>query len=119
MYAVCAGCTQTAMSMDVLSGPKKCILGNCSCIFDTSAVHGSHSCSRRILSTCVHAGNVARGHDYKDVGVRAKHDYRDIEGRVTPGAVTEEARAEEARAEEVRSDDVHGWTVRILVPDES
>ncbi len=25
---------------------------------------------------------------------RAKHDYRDIGGRVTPGAVTEEARAE-------------------------
>jgi len=29
-----------------------------------------------------------------DAGGRAKHDYRDIGGRVTPGAVTEEARAE-------------------------
>ena len=29
-----------------------------------------------------------------DVGGRATHDYRDIGGRVTPGAVTEEAKAE-------------------------
>ncbi len=27
---------------------------------------------------------------YRDIGGRANHDYRDIEGRVTPGAVTEE-----------------------------
>ena len=35
---------------------------------------------------------------YKEVSCRAKHDYRDIGGRVTPGAVTEEARAEEPDA---------------------
>jgi len=38
-------------------------------------------------------------YDYKDayteVGGRATHDYRDIGGRVTPGAVTEEAKAEQ------------------------
>ncbi len=27
---------------------------------------------------------------YRDIGGRANHDYRDIEGRVMPGAVTEE-----------------------------
>ena len=35
---------------------------------------------------------------YKEVSGRAKHDYREIGGRVTPGAVTEEARAEESEA---------------------
>jgi len=38
-------------------------------------------------------------YDYKDayteVGGRATHDYRDMGGRVTPGAVTEEAKAEQ------------------------
>ena len=32
---------------------------------------------RRILSTCIHAGNVAIGHDYMDIGVRATHSYMD------------------------------------------
>ncbi len=31
---------------------------------------------------------------YTEVGDRATHDYRDIGGRVTPGAVTEDAKAE-------------------------
>ncbi len=32
-------------------------------------------------------------HDYMDIGDRMNHDYRDIEGRVTPGAVTEETKS--------------------------
>ncbi len=35
------------------------------------------------------------GHDCMDAEGRATHDYKDIEGRVTPGAVTEEAKAED------------------------
>jgi len=31
-----------------------------------------------------------RQDDYMEVIARAKHDYRDIGGRVTPGAVTED-----------------------------
>jgi len=34
------------------------------------------------------------GHAYTQVGGRMAHDYRDIGGRVTPGAVNEDARAE-------------------------
>ena len=40
------------------------------------------------------------GYDCRDAGGRATHDYRDIGGRVTPGAVTEEAKAE-ARYDEL------------------
>ena len=34
------------------------------------------------------------GHAYTQVGGRTAHDYRDMGGRVTPGAVNEDARAE-------------------------
>ena len=49
---------------------------------------------------------------------RAKHDYRDIGGRVTPGAITQDARAEsdagsQSRAvtEEVKADE---WARRDM-----
>ncbi len=50
-----------------------------------------------------------RRYDPRDGGGRAKHDYRDIGGRVTPGAVTEEARAENEsgdRVEEAKAEHI-------------
>ena len=39
---------------------------------------------------CMEAGGSECQDTYRDIGGRTNHDYRDIEGRVTPGAVTEE-----------------------------